>query len=331
MSLELALFLQVKPYLLTPLTLCMCMYVSSSYTTNTNYVHTYTYVLIESSILVVEISCRGIYIAHANYIKTTSICYIATNITILTLFVASRLAPALINSWTTSTWPAELATIRAVLPCCFSVCVCQDEQNYQLSTSLELALFCKTNLTYVPTYSVHVYVCIFIILNKYKLCTYIHVCAPRVQYIVVEVSCQGIYMAHANYIKTTSICYIATNITILTHLVFASRLAPALINSWTTSTWPAELASIRAVSPYCFSVCVCQDEQNYQLSTSLELALFCKTNLTYVPTYSVHVYVCIFIIHNKYKLCTYIHVCAPRVQYIVVKVGCRGINITHAN
>ena len=98
MSLELALFLQVKPYLLTPLTLCMCMYVSSSYTTNTNYVHTYTYVLIESSILVVEISCRGIYIAHANYIKTTSICYIATNITILTLFVASRLAPALINS-----------------------------------------------------------------------------------------------------------------------------------------------------------------------------------------------------------------------------------------
>ena len=38
-------------------------------------------------------------------------------------------------------------------------------------------------------------------------------------------------------------------------------------------------------------------------------------------------YVCIFIIHNKYKLCTYIHVCAPRVQYIVVKVGCRGVYI----
>ena len=190
--------------------------------------------------------------------------------------------------------------------------------------------FARRTLPTYPTYSVHVYVCIFIIHNKYKLYTYIHVCAPRVQYIVVKVGCRGIYIAHANYIKTTSICYIVTNITILT-LSFASRLAPALINSWTTSTWPAELASIRAVLPYCFSVCVCQDEQNYHLSTSLELALSCKMNLTYVPTYSVHVYVCIFIIHNKYKLCTYIHVCAARVQYIVVEVSCRGIYIAHAN
>ena len=189
----------------------------------------------------------------------------------------------------------------------FSVCVCQDEQNYQLSTSLELALFCKTNLTYVPTYSVHVYVCIFIILNKYKLCTYIHVCAPRVQYIVVEVSCRGIYIAHANYIKTTSICYIATNITILTHLVFASRLAPALINSWTISTWPAELASIRAVLPYCFSVCVSRWAELPSVYVS-----WASTFLQDEPYLCTHILcacVCMYLHHTQQIQIMYIHTC----------------------
>ena len=148
----------------------------------------------------------------------------------------------------------------------------------------------------------------------------------------------------------TSICYLATNITILTIFV-ASRLAPALINSWTTSTWPAELATIKAVSPSWFLVCVCVCVCVSRLAPALiiswttwtwpaEIAtvyvswastFFARRSLPTYPTYSVHVYVCIFIIHSKHKLCTYIHVCAPRVQYIVVKVGCRGIYIAHAN
>ena len=102
----------------------------------------------------------------------------------------------------------------------------------------------------------------------------------------------------------------------------------------------------------CVKISYCFDQLLYYLNMTsrtsnclclLCLHIFARRTLPTYPTYSVHVYVCIFIIHNKYKLCTYIHVCAPRVQYIVVKVGCQGylhssckldkndVNLLHSN